>query len=131
MSHDDSPPINLPAPISVSDHGVMRVEGELDVGTAKDFFATLVELIHTPGSTVRLDLSGVTFFDSHAVSALIRARRLAEVRQVRLLVDPSPLVLRILGRIGLIDQFHWQSFAETGPDGVVVTSDQARSPRAE
>lgn len=105
---------------------MMRVEGELDVGTAKEFFATLVALIRTAGTTVHLDLSGVTFFDSHATSALIRARKLAQVRHVDLVVDPSPIVLRILGRIGLSDQFHWVTRPGIDPVSVVAPADPAR-----
>ena len=86
---------------------VLVVDGELDVATAKAFFSELVGLIRNPGSTVYLDLTGVTFFDSHAVSALIRARKIAEVRAVNLVVAPSPMVTRILRRAGLSDQFHW------------------------
>ncbi|MEO6469711.1 MAG: STAS domain-containing protein, partial [Acidimicrobiia bacterium] len=74
---------------------------------AKAFFSELVGLIRHPGSTVYLDLSGVTFFDSHAVSALIRARKIAEVRSVNLVVSPSPPVTHILRRAGLSDQFRW------------------------
>lgn len=87
--------------------GRLAVHGELDLAVARDFFATLVELIHTPGTTVHLELTGVTFFDSHALSALIRARKLAQIRHVDLVVAPSPLVLRIVERVGLSDQFHW------------------------
>lgn len=102
---------------------MMRFEGEIDVGNAKEFFAALVGLIQTPGTTVHLDLSGVTFFDSHAISTLIRARKLAQVRHVDLVVDPSPIVLRILGRIGLSDQFHWRSHPQDVADGFVLPAD--------
>lgn len=93
---------------------VLVVDGELDVATAKAFFSELVGLIRNPGSTVYLDLTGVTFFDSHAVSALIRARKIAEVRAVNLVVAPSPMVTRILRRAGLSDQFRWG--ARPAPD---------------
>ena len=93
---------------------VFVVDGELDVATAKAFFSELVGLIRTPGSTVYLDLTAVTFFDSHAVSALIRARKIAEVRAVNLVVAPSPIVTRILRRAGLSDQFQWG--ARPAPD---------------
>ncbi len=86
---------------------VLVVDGELDVARAKAFFSELVGLIRDPGSTVYLDLTAVTFFDSHAVSALIRARKIAEVRAVNLVIAPSPIVTRILRRAGLSDQFRW------------------------
>ena len=92
---------------------VLVVDDELDVVTAKPFFSELVGLIREPGSTVYLDLTGVTFFDSHAVSALIRARKIAEVRAVDLVVAPSPLVARILRQAGLSDQFHWGALPTT------------------
>ena len=99
---------------AVNPDPVLVVEGELDVATAKAFFSELVGLIREPGTTVYLDLTGVTFFDSHAVSALIRARKIAEVRSVNLVVAPSPIVTRILRRAGLSDQFHWG--ARPAPD---------------
>ena len=102
--HDSS--VETPDPVFV-------VDGELDVATARAFFSELVGLIRNPGSTVYLDLTGVTFFDSHAVSALIRARKIAEVRAVDLVVAPSPLVTRILRQAGLSDQFHWAALPTT------------------
>ena len=92
---------------------VLVVDGELDVATARAFFSELVGLIRNAGSTVYLDLTAVTFFDSHAISALIRARKIAEVRAVNLVVAPSPFVTQILRRAGLSDQFHWGKLPTT------------------
>lgn len=43
------------------------------------------------------------------MSALIRARKIAEVTEVDFVVVPSTIVRRVLHQIGLGDQFHWGS----------------------
>jgi anti-anti-sigma factor len=76
----------------------VRITGEVDMSTADQMFATAA----APGATaVTLDLTGVTFFDSAAIHALVR---LAERYPGTLEVLPSPQVRRVLDIAGLSGQ---------------------------
>lgn len=57
--------------------GILRVSGELDVHTGPDFTRAAVAALELlpSGSTVTVDLSGLTFLDCAGVSALLGARR--------------------------------------------------------
>lgn len=79
--------------------GVLRVEGELDLDSAPH----LASAIHAcePGRPLRIDMSGVTFIDSSAISQLVRAARERPVT----IVKASPVVQRLLEIVGLRDRF--------------------------
>jgi anti-sigma B factor antagonist len=51
----------------------VRVRGELDMSTAPELSAALVEAGKGRGDDMTLDLSAVTFLDSSAIGALIAA----------------------------------------------------------
>lgn len=115
MPHTPTSPDPTTTPVSPGDDEFL-IEGDVDVDTVSDIFDALVQRIHAAERTLHLDLTRVTFFDSHAISAIIRARKLAETRRVELIIDPSPLVLRILENVGLGDQFRWKSQSDIEPD---------------
>jgi anti-sigma B factor antagonist len=55
----------------------LSVHGEIDLATAEPFEEQASEAVmDAPGSSVLLDLSGVTFMDSAGLRALIRVREL-------------------------------------------------------
>lgn len=61
--------------MEVSDDGdvhLVRLLGEIDVAVAPGLAARLTAIA---GSTIEVDLSGVTFLDARGLSALLAARR--------------------------------------------------------
>jgi anti-anti-sigma factor len=84
----------------------LLVSGEIDLVTAPRFRAQLEALIAEAHSPAFVDLSGVTFFDSSGLAALLAARRAAERTDVTLvLVNPSPLTERVLEITGVDELF--------------------------
>jgi anti-anti-sigma factor len=80
----------------VTDNRVsVRVTGEVDMSTADRMYQAAVA---DGAGAATLDLTGVTFFDSAAIHALIR---LAERYPNALEVNPSPQVRRVLEIAGL------------------------------
>ncbi|HST63977.1 MAG TPA: STAS domain-containing protein [Mycobacteriales bacterium] len=80
----------------------VRVRGELDIATAPLLRAALEGVYARRPVRVEVDLSEVTFLDASSLAGLIAARRrLAAQRAVLVLVDPSPIVRRVLDITGL------------------------------
>jgi anti-anti-sigma factor len=75
----------------------IEITGELD-GPGLERLSTAVPL--TPSSRVVVDLSGVTFMGSGAISWLVSLRRRIDQLLVR---NPSSIVLRVLEITGLAD----------------------------
>lgn len=84
--------------IDVREAGII-VGGELDKVTAPELAAALEAFV---GRTVQVDLAGVTFFDSSGIGALARAK--ASGIDV-VIVEPSPVVHRVLDMVGLLRHF--------------------------
>jgi anti-anti-sigma factor len=84
--------------VVAGDRVTVTVTGEVDMSTADTMFQAA-----TPDDAraATLDLTGVTFFDSAAIHALIR---LAERYPTTLEVVPSAQVLRVLDISGLSGQ---------------------------
>ncbi|WP_262287438.1 STAS domain-containing protein [Micromonospora sp. MA102] len=75
----------------------ISVAGEIDMSNAHLLVEFVESLAHPPPVTVEVDLSEVTFFCAHGITALLRARRLLADRGGRLtLRDPAPIVRRVL-----------------------------------
>ena len=86
------------------DGRVLVVSGELDLATADELRQQLDAAIDGCGSDLRVDLSGVTFFDSSSVAVLIEASRRASTHGRTLtVVRPSPECRRVLEILGLGD----------------------------
>ena len=82
--------------------GVLTVSGELDISTAGELQHALEELLGAGTERVEVDLSGVVFMDSSALSALVGAHERATKHNQRLaLVRPSPACAKVLGITGL------------------------------
>lgn len=75
----------------------ISVAGEIDMSNAHLLVELVESLADPPPVTVEVDLSEVTFFCAHGISALLRARRLLADRGGRLtLRNPSSIVRRVL-----------------------------------
>lgn len=76
---------------------VVLVRGEVDMATAPLLRAVLETVLARRPTRVEVDLSGATFLDTHALTALSAVRRRLASRHVVLaLRDPSPVALRLL-----------------------------------
>ncbi|SCF22122.1 anti-anti-sigma factor [Micromonospora viridifaciens] len=87
--------------ISVGDHVVdVRAAGEIDIATVGSFRAALWAAPARP--VLRLDLSGVRMLSAAGVRALVAAHLRIRARGGELLlVDPDPVVHRVLRATGL------------------------------
>jgi anti-sigma B factor antagonist len=106
MPEDDLHP-ELETALDVQDgRVVLRATGEVDLYSAGDFATALGEAADA-APDVTVDLSGVRFMDSTGLRALLQARRRAEDDggRLRLLVDPSGAVARLLDLAGVTDLF--------------------------
>lgn len=87
-------------PVTVS------LEGELDLSRVRDIQYEILSAPTTKGGTVLLDMSRVTFLDSAGIHAMIGVRRTLTERGIQLrVVNPSPLVRRVLEIAGVFDDF--------------------------
>jgi anti-sigma B factor antagonist len=81
---------------------VVTVAGEIDISTAPDLRRRLAVLLDTAAGRVVVDLQGVDFLDSTALSVLIGAHRRLQRQGGGLdLVCTRPAVLRVLHVTGL------------------------------
>jgi anti-sigma B factor antagonist len=82
--------------------GVLTVRGELDISTSGRLHQELKALLDAGTERVEIDLSGVVFMDSSALSALVGARdRASRQSQHLTLASPSPACAKVLGITGL------------------------------
>jgi anti-anti-sigma factor len=82
----------------------IRVRGELDMSTAPELSAALVQAGEDGGDVITLDLSGVTFLDSSAIGALIAAGQELSASGKSLRIGRrSAIVSRVLEITGLTE----------------------------
>ena len=86
---------------------MLVVVGEVDLAVRDELRAGIRQLLADAHSPAYIDLSGVTFFDSTGVHALIDAREAAREHGVELIIEPSERVTMTLNVIGLADHFAW------------------------
>jgi anti-sigma B factor antagonist len=81
---------------------VLTVRGELDISTSALLQRELDGLLSAGTPRVEVDLSGVVFMDSSALSALVAAHERAGAQgQTLSLLSPSPACAKVLGITGL------------------------------
>jgi anti-sigma B factor antagonist len=86
--------------------GILTVRGELDISTSGRLHQELNDLMDAGTRQVEIDLSGVVFMDSSALSALVAAHDRASRQSQRLiLARPSPACTKVLGITGLDQLF--------------------------
>jgi anti-sigma B factor antagonist len=82
------------------------VTGELDLATCPQLADALDGVVDGRHGSVAVDLSGVTFLDSTALTVLITFRQRLQSLGRRLVLDqPSPVVVRVLTISGLLETF--------------------------
>lgn len=88
--------------------GIVRtsINGEVDMGRFDELDAALSEAAERATVALEIDLSQVTFMDSHGIKLLLRARdRATENGRRLMLVDPGPSVIRLLDLLELRNLF--------------------------
>ena len=85
---------------NLPDLHIVRLHGELDVASAAALSNSLVELA---GSTLVVDLSGLSFMDSSGIGALVRARNRIKAMGLGdlVLTRPTEIVGKALDIVGL------------------------------
>ena len=82
--------------------GILTVRGELDIASSGALQQELNDLLDAGTQRVEVDLSGVVFMDSSALSALVGAHERANRQNQHLaLLSPSPACAKVLGITGL------------------------------
>ena len=87
---------------NVPDTHIVALSGELDAATSPGLADALLQ---TSGSTVVVDLSGLTFMDSSGIGTLVVARNriMAEGLGQLVLTRPDVNVAKVLDIVGLDD----------------------------
>lgn len=82
---------------------IVRIAGELDMATAPQLRAVLVDLIDNQGNLdVAVDVSALSFVDSTGLGVLVGAHRKLQQRNGRLtVVSPTAATTRVLQITGL------------------------------
>lgn len=84
----------------------LRLSGDIDVSVGGELAEALSRAIGGGPSRVVLDMESVGFMDSTGLSAMVRAHNSLHAHGGRLLVrNPSPVVARLLGIVGLDEMF--------------------------
>jgi anti-sigma B factor antagonist len=83
-----------------SEQSTVHVSGELDMDTADELAERLLTADER-GRPIKVDMSGVTFIDSTAISTLLKV---ADQREVKI-VNASTIVEKVLDLVGLGDRF--------------------------
>ncbi|OON82406.1 hypothetical protein B1H18_03070 [Streptomyces tsukubensis] len=85
---------------------LLTLEGDLDYETAALLHSALEATAYGPGRRLALDLSGLVFFDSGGINALLAVRRSALDAGAELtILRMSSMVERIFGMTGLDEIF--------------------------
>jgi anti-sigma B factor antagonist len=106
MSLVESVPFHISVRVGDDDAVVLDLDGEFDLSEVDAFRACVAGIVKSCNGAVIVDLAGVTFIDSSAISALLNARRsvLDEGREFRL-DHLSPSVVRVFELAGLTGRF--------------------------
>jgi len=92
----------------------VSISGEVDMSRFDELDAMLADANERATDILEIDLSAVSFMDSHGVRLLVRARDRAEELGRRLrLIDPGPSILRLLDIVELGNLFEIKSSGPT------------------
>src|SRR3954452_24349189 len=101
----------MPVSFSIADSSdgprkvVIWVTGDLDADTGRAVRARLAQAQRHATSDVILDMTGVTFIDSVALTTIVNgAKGVLEVSKLRILPPPDP-VADVLTEVGLTETF--------------------------
>ena len=88
----------------------IRLQGELDVGSAQMLESLVLEACEQGAREIVLDMAGIEFMDSEGLRAILRSRKACEDRGCTLLLTPAQRPVRqVLATTGLIDRLRWRS----------------------
>jgi len=95
---------------------MMRVSGEVDLTTAPTLYDELAKCARDIGRLPTIDLSGVSYFDSSGVQALVKAKSdKPEAADKPSIVGVRPHVLNVMRLVGLDRLFDITGSDEPGP----------------
>jgi anti-anti-sigma factor len=98
---------------------IVTALGELDVYTAGELRARLSAAVDSGVSRVVLDLRGVSFMDSVALAAIVRAQRqLGDQGRMALVTDPDSYGMLILRAAGLPRSLELHALREDALDSL-------------
>lgn len=90
---------------SDADQAVVEPPAEIDIATADAFAGALARACALRTATVVADFTRVTFCDTAAITALLRAADCLEAAGCRLEIrNPHPLLTRMAAVLGLADR---------------------------
>ena len=102
----NAPPTLVLSVSAEGDETTVAATGELDVNTAPELRERLSALIGAGANLIVIDLSGVTFIDSTALSVMVSAlKRLRQADGDLELASPTPSVRRVFEITGLTRLF--------------------------
>ncbi|MEU7748582.1 STAS domain-containing protein [Nonomuraea sp. NPDC049158] len=94
--------IPLPRARGTSAPTTIQVSGEIDIFTSKELRQGLVTALTTCGSTLIIDLSGVSFCDATGLGILVGIQHRARAQGITLaLAGPRPFMVSLLHMSGL------------------------------
>ena len=103
-----------------ADSFVIAVGGELDLHTAEPLRESLADVLEHGARSVLVDLTGVSFIDSTALTVLVDAgRALKSSRGEIVVVADDPRVLRVMEITGLDRVFRVSSSLQEGVQDLV------------
>lgn len=89
---------------------VISLHGEIDLSSVEAVRSVISEALAHAGTSLVIDLSDVTFFDSSGLGLLVTAKDEGASGGVELVLrSPSPAALRILELAGTTDWFRIES----------------------
>jgi len=93
--------ISFDVVVDADDHATVRIDGELDM-SGIDPLAARVDQVLSKGITkLTVDVRGVRFADSSAIALWVRWASMVDEFE---LVEPPPLLRRVIGAMGLADK---------------------------
>jgi anti-sigma B factor antagonist len=90
--------------VTTAGFSVVRLPAEVDLSNASEVLADLLSTINRGGTHLIVDAQGVTFMDSSALNALLRARQRTEAMNGSLHVVATSQRLRRLLEISRLDR---------------------------
>ena len=83
------------------DHATVRIDGELDMSGIDPLAASVDQVLSKGITKLTVDVRGVRFADSSAIALWVRWASVVEEFE---LVEPPPLLRRVIGAMGLANK---------------------------
>jgi len=79
----------------------LRLAGEVDLFTAPELAAAIDRELLSPGADLTLDVSGLSFIDSHGIRIIVETAQRLEGNGRLVLIHPSDAVSRVMEVTGI------------------------------